>query len=77
MATIAVHEFISLDGVFEDPTWTFEFGFDPKMGETIAECTGRAPARMRRRPGATRGSPRPCVTAGGTGGSCISSWAEV
>jgi dihydrofolate reductase len=44
MAAIAVHEFISLDGVFEDPTWTFQFGFDPKMGETIAECTGRATA---------------------------------
>ena len=35
-ATIAVHEFISADGVFESPTWTFEFGFDPKMGETLA-----------------------------------------
>ena len=39
MATIAVHEFISLDGVFESPSWTFEFGFDPKMGETIGEFT--------------------------------------
>jgi len=39
MATIAVHEFISLDGVFEDPSWTFEFGFDPKMGETIGAIT--------------------------------------
>jgi dihydrofolate reductase len=36
MGTIAAHEFISLDGVFEDPSWTFEFGFDPKMGETIS-----------------------------------------
>jgi dihydrofolate reductase len=34
---ISVHEFISLDGVIEDPKWTFEYGFDPKMGETIAE----------------------------------------
>ena len=42
MATIAVHEFISLDGVFESPSWTFEFGFDPKMGETIGEFTGRS-----------------------------------
>ena len=40
MATIAAHEFISLDGVFEDPSWTAEFGFDPKMGETLAEITG-------------------------------------
>ena len=31
MAIIAAHEFISIDGVFESPTWTFEFGFDPKM----------------------------------------------
>jgi dihydrofolate reductase len=34
---IAVHEFISLDGVIEDPKWTFDYGFDPKMGDTIAE----------------------------------------
>jgi len=40
MATIAAHEFISLDGVFENPSWTMEFGFDPKMGETLAEITG-------------------------------------
>jgi len=42
MATIAAHEFISIDGVFEDPRWTMEFGFDPKMGEAIqgiaADC---------------------------------------
>jgi dihydrofolate reductase len=36
MGKIVVHEFISLDGVIEDPKWTFEYGFDPKMGETIA-----------------------------------------
>lgn len=42
MATIAVHEFISLDGVFESPAWTFEFGFDPRMGETLGEITGAA-----------------------------------
>jgi dihydrofolate reductase len=35
MGKIAAHEFISLDGVFENPSWTFDFGFDPKMGETI------------------------------------------
>ena len=38
-ATIAVHEFISADGVFESPSWTFEFGFDPKMGDTLAAIT--------------------------------------
>ena len=31
-ATIAVHEFISADGVFDSPSWTFEFGFDPADG---------------------------------------------
>jgi dihydrofolate reductase len=35
MGAIHVHEFISLDGVVEEPTWTFEYGFDPKMGEAI------------------------------------------
>ncbi|MEU1981308.1 dihydrofolate reductase family protein [Nocardia sp. NPDC019395] len=44
MGTIAVHEFISLDGVYEDPSWTFEFGFDPQMGETLAAITGAAKA---------------------------------
>jgi len=40
MGRIDVHEFVSLDGVFEDPSWTFDYGFDPKMGETIATLTG-------------------------------------
>jgi dihydrofolate reductase len=44
MGTIAVHEFVSLDGVFEDPRWTAEFGFDPKMAETLAAVTGEAKA---------------------------------
>jgi dihydrofolate reductase len=44
VATIAVHEFISLDGVFEDPRWTFEYGFDPQMGEVIGEITARSTA---------------------------------
>ena len=44
MGTIAVHEFISLDGVFENPRWTFEYGFDPKMGETLGAITKRAAA---------------------------------
>jgi dihydrofolate reductase len=39
MGRIAVHEFIGLDGVFEDPRWTLEYGFDPKMGETLAAIT--------------------------------------
>ena len=44
MGTIAVHEFISLDGVFEEPTWTFEHGFDPRMGETLGAITGASEA---------------------------------
>jgi dihydrofolate reductase len=44
MGKIAVHEFISLDGVYENPAWTFEFGFDPKMGETLAAITGESTA---------------------------------
>jgi dihydrofolate reductase len=36
MGAIKVHEFMSLDGVIDAPTWTAEYGFDPKMGEAIA-----------------------------------------
>jgi dihydrofolate reductase len=39
---IHVHEFMSLDGVIDAPTWTFEYGFDPKMGEAIGATTERA-----------------------------------
>jgi dihydrofolate reductase len=44
MGAILVHEFTTLDGVIDAPTWTFEFGFDPKMGEAIAAMTGRCGA---------------------------------
>jgi dihydrofolate reductase len=43
MAKIAVHEFITLDGVFETPSWTFDYPFDPKMGEAIAGFMGSTP----------------------------------
>ena len=39
MGTIAVHEFMSLDGVIDTPTWTFDYPFDPRMGEAIAGIT--------------------------------------
>jgi dihydrofolate reductase len=39
MGAIAVHEFVSLDGVFQDPSWTLEFGFDPAMGDDIGRIT--------------------------------------
>lgn len=44
MGTIAVHEFIALDGVFENPSWTAGFGFDPRMGETIEAMTSASKA---------------------------------
>src|SRR5438270_6569986 len=36
MGAIKVHEFMSLDGVIDAPTWTFEYGFGAKMGQAIA-----------------------------------------
>jgi dihydrofolate reductase len=42
MGEIHVHEFMSLDGVIDTPTWTFDYGFDPKMGETIGALTERS-----------------------------------
>ena len=44
MGAINVHEFMTLDGVIDAPTWTAEFGFDPKMGETIATVMGGSKA---------------------------------
>jgi dihydrofolate reductase len=44
MGAIKVHEFISLDGVIENPRWTFEFGFDPQMGEAIGALTSDSTA---------------------------------
>src|SRR3954453_16227601 len=41
MGAVLVHEFISLDGVIDAPTWTFEYGFDPKMGEAIGAAVAR------------------------------------
>jgi dihydrofolate reductase len=35
MGSIRVHEFTSLDSVIDAPTWTFDYGFDSKMGEAI------------------------------------------
>ena len=40
MGLIRVHEFMTLDGVIDAPTWTFDFGFDPRMGEAIAAAMG-------------------------------------
>ena len=35
MGTIRVHEFTTLDGVIDTPSWSFDFGFDARMGEAI------------------------------------------
>ena len=35
MGRIVVHEFITLDGVIDNPAWTRDYGFDPKMGGAI------------------------------------------
>ena len=42
MGEIQVHEFMTLDGVIDAPTWTFEYGFDPKMGAAIGATTERS-----------------------------------
>jgi dihydrofolate reductase len=44
MGEILVHEFMTLDGVIDTPTWTAEFGFDPKMGGAIGGLMGRCSA---------------------------------
>ena len=42
MGEIHVHEFMSLDGVIDAPTWTFDYGFHPKMGEALGAVTERS-----------------------------------
>jgi dihydrofolate reductase len=42
VGAINVHEFMSLDGVIDAPTWTFDYGFDPRMGEVLGAVTGRS-----------------------------------
>jgi dihydrofolate reductase len=44
MGAIHVHEFMSLDGVIDEPAWTFDYGFDPQMGEMLGAVTGRSRA---------------------------------
>jgi dihydrofolate reductase len=39
---IHVHEFMSLDGVIDAPTWTFDYGFHPKMADAIGAVTERS-----------------------------------
>jgi hypothetical protein len=44
MGTIAVHEFITLDGVIDNPSWTFDYSFDPRMGDAIGAIMGTSKA---------------------------------
>ncbi len=36
MGAVKVHEFMTLDGVVDEPRWTMGYGFDPRMGQAIA-----------------------------------------
>jgi dihydrofolate reductase len=42
VGAIHVHEFMSLDGVIDAPTWTFDYGFAPGMWERVSALTGRS-----------------------------------
>jgi dihydrofolate reductase len=42
MGEIHVHEFMTADGVIENPAWTFEYGFHPKVGAVIGAITDRS-----------------------------------
>ena len=41
MGEIHVHEFMTLDGVIDAPTWTSGYGFPQELGEAIGAVTGR------------------------------------
>jgi dihydrofolate reductase len=41
VGAIHVHEFMSLDGVIDAPTWTFDYGFLPEMEKVIGAVTER------------------------------------
>jgi dihydrofolate reductase len=44
MGKIGVHEFVSLDGVFENPSWTAPYGFTEGMGRAIGDLTAASSA---------------------------------
>jgi dihydrofolate reductase len=44
MGKIGVHEFLSLDGVFENPSWTASYGFTEGMGRAIGALTASSSA---------------------------------
>jgi dihydrofolate reductase len=41
MGSIHVHEFVSLDGVIDQPTWASGYDFLPAMGQAIGAVTSR------------------------------------
>jgi dihydrofolate reductase len=46
MGDIRVHEFTTLDGVIDAPTWTFDYPFDPEMGKAIGAMMGSSDALL-------------------------------
>jgi dihydrofolate reductase len=44
MGAIHVHEFMSLDGVIDQPTWTADYDFLPEMEKAIGAVTDRCDA---------------------------------
>lgn len=44
MGAIHVHEFMSLDGVIDAPTWTVDYEFVPEMEEALGSVTERCEA---------------------------------
>ena len=44
MGALHVHEFMSLDGVIDAPTWTFDYGFLPEMERDVGAVTRRCRA---------------------------------
>lgn len=46
MGRIVVHEFMTLDGVIENPAWSMDYGYDPKMGAAIGQIMQRSKALL-------------------------------
>jgi dihydrofolate reductase len=42
VGAIHVHEFMTLDGVIDAPTWSFEYGFLPEMEKAVGAVTQRS-----------------------------------
>src|SRR3954452_2043287 len=42
MGAVHVHEFMSLDGVIDEPRWTADYGFTPAMEEVVGAVTARS-----------------------------------